>query len=95
MFWKFFVSSLILTILIYTVIVQFLRKYLSISNFRGRKIPTGGGLVLVLAYVAVISYYLFFSENDLIAWQDWLLPMTILIIVLGFFGLIDDIFGGR
>lgn len=95
MFWKFFVSSLILTILIYTVIVQFLRKYLSISNFRGRKVPTGDGLVLVLVYVAVISYYLFFSENDLIAWQEWLLPLTILIIGLGFFGLIDDIFGGR
>jgi len=79
----------------YTVIVQFLRRYLLVENFRGRKIPSAGGLVLLITYFVVISYYILFQEENLVKYREWLLPLTILIFCIGILGFIDDMFGTR
>ena len=93
MFWSFVLSSLLLTSIGYVVIIQLLRKYLSTENYRNRKVPTGGGIVLVFAFLFTVAYYLFFSERDLIPFREWLLPLTILVAGLGFLGFIDDVYG--
>ncbi len=95
LFWRFFISTLVLTIIVYGFILQFLRKHLSQENFRGRRVPTGGGLVFLVTYIILISYYLFFAEQTLVPFRKWLLPLTILITTLGLLGFLDDIFGER
>lgn len=95
MFLQLFSGSLVVSAISYTVILQFLRKHLSRENFRGRKVPAGSGLILLVTYVLIISYYVFFQEKQIINLSTWLLPLTILIIVMGALGFIDDAFGKR
>ncbi len=93
MFWRFLLGSLVLASISYVIIIQFLRKYLTLQNYRKRRVPTGGGLVLISTYLLTTAYFLFISEQNLIPFRKWLLALTLLITGLGFFGLIDDVLG--
>ncbi len=95
LFWLFFLSSFVLTAVGYTIIVQFLRKYLSKENFRGRRTPTGSGFIMLISFLFVVSFFIFFREQNMVPLRDWLLPLTILVMALGLLGFVDDLFGQR
>jgi len=95
LFLSFLITSFMVAAISYTVIIQFLRKYLLVENFRGRKIPSAGGIVLLITYFIVISYFVLFQEKNLVRYSEWLLPLTILIFCIGVLGFIDDVFGKK
>jgi len=95
MFLSFFLFSFFFGAAGYAIIVQFLRKYLSKENFRGRKVPVGSGLVLVVTFLCAIAFYVVFSEKQVVEFSDWLRPLMILISAMGILGFIDDMFGSR
>lgn len=95
MFLAFLGSSFVVATINYVILTQFLRKYLTKKNFRGRKIPSGSGFVLLVTYILIMIFYVFLQEDEIIRLREWVLPLTILVIAMGALGLIDDMFGQR
>lgn len=95
MFLSFFFSSFLITIISCVVLTPPLRKHLLKQNFRGRNIPSGSGLIILITYVLILLFYVFFHEQELIILRKWLLPLTMLVVAMGTLGFLDDLFGSR
>jgi len=65
------------------------------ENYRGRKIPNCGGLLLIINLITFLGITSVLFPQELLFFKRWLFPLTILVLGMGLLGILDDLFGTR
>lgn len=95
-----FVWLLIVSAIISYLISPFIISFLQIEgytrkNFRGKLVPVGSGIVLVLTLVATLGITALILELNISATSTFVYSLVAWILGVGFFGLLDDLLGDR
>jgi len=93
--WFIFVS-LVLSVLSYPLVFSLLKNAGAVKkNYRGETIPGPGGIVILLVVLFSLGLTAIFFKNQLTNLQNILNPLLILVLGMGFLGLLDDLLGTR
>lgn len=93
MFIWFLISSSIVSYIIFPYLVSFLSQTgCTRENFRGKLIPVGSGILLIVTPIAVLGLTSLVFKSEL---ATLTLALTTLILGVGFFGILDDLLGDR
>lgn len=96
LFFLFLILSFGLSVLGFPCLLSLLAasSYLR-ENYEGRKVPAGGGILILLSFIGVLAIVVLASREILHFFQEWLPPLVILMLGVGFLGLLDDLLGTR
>lgn len=94
----FLLASFIFSLTVFSYLLTMLRESGCVrENFRQMEIPTSGGLLIILNLIFVLGLSFFLNSivylSSLVRLTKWLLPLTALIVGVGFLGFLDDVLG--